>query len=163
MPSNFEYSGLIALALPQAKVFHIRRNPMDVGLSCYCKNFHQSMDYTNAFDAIADYYHHYVTMMNHWHSVLGDQLITVQYESIIEDFNKETKTIYDVLGFQWNEAKVGAFYKNRKAVATASYNQVSQPLYHSAIGKWRRYEEELQPLHDAYLKRGIDPETGQLL
>lgn len=163
MPANFIYCGLIALMLPNAKIFHTRRKPMDVGFSCYSQNFHQALSFTNSLDAIASYYRFYAELMLHWESLLSDQIMTVQYEELVGNFNQQTQRIYHFLGFDWDENTVSSFHQNRSAVATASHAQVTRPLYNTAMEKWRCYEGELQPLYQAFKANGIDPETGDLM
>jgi hypothetical protein len=39
-----------------------------------------------------------------------------------------------------------SFHQTERSVRTASATQVRQPIYRSAVGRWRVYENELEPL-----------------
>ena len=49
------------------------------------------------------------------------------------------------------------FHETKRPVRTASVNQVRQPIYRSAIGRWRPYKAMLGPL---LAELGIDPGAG---
>jgi tetratricopeptide (TPR) repeat protein len=148
-PGNFQHIGLIRLALPNAKIVHIRRDPMDTCFSCYSKLFLNGLNHTYDLGELGRYYRLYDSLMAHWRRVLPEvAILEVQYETLVNDFETQTRRIADFCGLAWSERFL-AFHKNDRAVRTHSQAQVRQPLFASSIGRWRNYEKHLKPLRDA--------------
>jgi hypothetical protein len=84
--------------------------------------------------------------MAHWRSVLPPgAIIEVCYETLVENIAPEAQRLVEACGLTW-DARCLAFHKTRRAVRTLSQGQVRQPLFKTSIGRWRRYEQWLQPL-----------------
>jgi hypothetical protein len=146
MPANFLYAGLIHLMLPEARIIHCRRDPIDTCLSCYSKLFsaEQSFSYDQA--ELGRFYRDYQTLMAHWRALLpADRFIEVDYEQVVEDPEGETRRLLAFIGLPWDEACLH-FHENRRAVRTASLNQVRQPIFKSSKGRWRAHAGNLGPL-----------------
>ncbi len=75
------------------------------------------------------------------------KILEVHYENLVADQETESRRIVEHCGLEWEEACL-AFEKNTAAVATASAVQVREPIYTTAVERWRRYEAQLQPLRD---------------
>ena len=149
MPDNFFVIGLIHLMLPNAKIIHVNRNPVDTCLSCYTKLFTKGHEQTYDLTELGRYYSDYARLMEHWRSVLpAGAFLDVQYEDIVADQETQSRRIINFCGLDWDDACI-EFYKNRRSVHTASVVQVRQPIYKSAVERWRHYEEFLGPLLDA--------------
>ena len=149
MPNNFFVIGLIHLMLPNAKIIHVNRNPVDTCLSCYTKLFTKGHEQTYDLTELGRYYSDYARLMEHWRSVLpAGAFLDVQYEDIVADQEAQSRRIINFCGLDWDDACI-EFYKNRRSVHTASVVQVRQPIYKSAVERWRHYEEFLGPLLDA--------------
>lgn len=149
MPNNFFVIGLIHLMLPNAKIIHVNRNPVDTCLSCYTKLFTKGHEQTYDLTELGRYYSDYARLMEHWRSVLpAGAFLDVQYEDIVADQETQSRRIINFCGLDWDDACI-EFYKNRRSVHTASVVQVRQPIYKSAVERWRHYEEFLGPLLDA--------------
>jgi tetratricopeptide (TPR) repeat protein len=149
LPANFRHIGLIHLALPNAKIVHVKRNPMDTCFSCYSKIFLNGLNYTYDLSELGHYHRMYETLMAHWRAVLPDgAMLEVQYETLVGDFTAEARRIVEYCGLEWSERFL-AFHRNERAVRTHSQSQVRQPLFTSSIGRWRLYEKWLRPLRDA--------------
>lgn len=148
-PGNFQHIGLIRLALPNAKIIHIRRDPMDTCFSCYSKLFLNGLNYTYDLSELGRYYRLYEALMAHWRSALPDGgMLEVQYETLVADFENQTRRIADFCGLEWSDRFL-SFHQNDRSVRTHSQAQVRQPLFTSSIGRWRAYEKHLKPLRDA--------------
>ena len=96
----------------------------------------------------AHIYNGVMTLWQHYQAVLPLRVHTVRYESLIESFEETVTPIFDFLGVDWedgvqNYAKVAL---HRRKINTPSYNQVTQPLYTRARGRWKRYRKHLQPV-----------------
>ena len=149
MPGNFLYAGLIPLILPQARIIHARRHPVDTCLSCYTKLFVGEQQFTYEQTELGRFYRHYERLMTHWREVLpSDRFIEVDYEAVVENLEGEARRLVDFLGLPWDDACLN-FHDNRRVVRTASVNQVRQPIYKTSKGRWRAYAGYLGPLLDA--------------
>jgi tetratricopeptide (TPR) repeat protein len=149
LPGNFEYIGLIALALPNARIIHCRRDPRDVGLSCYATRFVSAKPYAYDLLELGQYYRAYAGLMDRWRAALPPrQILDVQYEDIVADLEGETRRLLAFCGLPWDEACL-RFHETRRPVRTASVNQVRRQLYGDSCGRWRAYESHLRPLIDA--------------
>jgi tetratricopeptide (TPR) repeat protein len=148
MPANFFYIGLIKLILPNAKIIHAMRDPMDSCLSCYGRLFNNGMAFTYNLETLGRYYVRYIELMRHWHSVLpAGSILDVRYEDTVGDFEQQAKRIIDYLELPWNDSCL-EFYNNPRAVKTASVAQVRKPIYGSSVARAERFGDRLQPLLD---------------
>ncbi len=153
MPSNYYFLGLIHLALPNAKIIHTMRDPVDTCLSCFSKLFSAEQNHTYDLGELGRYYRCYERLMAHWRRVLpADSFLDVQYEDVVADLEKAARRIIAHCGLPWDDRCL-AFHKTERPVRTASATQVRRPIYKSAVGRWRVYEEQLAPLLSAL---GID-------
>lgn len=149
MPSNFIFVGLIHLALPNARIVHIRRNPLDTCLSCFSRLFVGALPYVYDLAELGRFYRGYDALMRHWQAVLpAGVMLEVQYEDLVADFEAQARRLVSFCGLDWNAACL-EFHKTARVVRTASATQVRKPLYGSAVGRWRVYGEQLRPLIDA--------------
>jgi tetratricopeptide (TPR) repeat protein len=147
-PGNFLYAGLIHLALPKARMIHTRRNPVDTCWSCFSQRFADSGSLPCAYDLgeLGRYYRAYEALMAHWRGVLPQNvMLEVQYEDVVEDIEAQTRRILAHCGLEW-DPRCLAFHRTERQVRTVSVAQVRQPLYKSAVGRWRRFEPFLEPL-----------------
>ncbi len=146
---NFKNVGLIHLALPNARIIHVRRDPVDTCVSCFSLLFTGDQSFTYDLGELGRYYRGYATLMEHWRSVLPHGvMIDVQYEDLVADLDGQARAIVDHCGLEWEDACL-AFHKTERQVHTASAVQVRQPIYRTSVGRWRHYENFLRPLMEA--------------
>ena len=146
MPQNFFSVGLIHLTLPNAKIVHTMRNPVDTCVSCFTKLFVGQLDSTYDLGELGRYYRAYHELMAHWRTTLPQgAFLDVRYEDVVGDIETQARRLLEFCGLSWNP-KVLEFYKTDRPVKTASAAQVRQPLYSSAVARWRNYEKFLGPL-----------------
>jgi len=154
MPGNFFLIGVIRLALPNAKIIHSVREPMDSSFSCFSRLFNDAMDFTYDLGALGRYCGRYLKMMAHWHRVLpAGTVLDVRYEAMVADTESQVRRLLEHVGLPWNDNCL-AFHKNKRRVKTASVAQVRQPIYTSSVARWQRFEKHLQPLRDALASIG---------
>ena len=145
-PSNFLYLGLVHLILPNARIIHVQRDPVDTCLSCFSKLFWGEQPFSYDLAELGRYYRSYQSLMAHWRTVLpAAAMLEVEYEALVEDFEPQARRIVAHCGLQWDPACL-EFYKTSRPVQTASMVQVRQPIYRSSVGRWRPDEALLQPL-----------------
>lgn len=146
---NWPFIGLIHLALPNARIIHVHRDPVDACLSSFFTLFAEGQVQTYDLAELGRYYRAYATLMAYWRSVLpAEVMLDVQYEQLVADFENQARRIVAHCGLEWDDACL-AFHKTRRAVKTASAFQVRQPLYRSSIGSWDPYRPLVQPLLEA--------------
>jgi tetratricopeptide (TPR) repeat protein len=157
LPLNFLYAGYIARALPVAKLVCLRRDALDTVWSNYRHLFATGYSYYNySFDLLdtARYYVLFDRLMRFWEERFPGRILQVQYESLVNDQEAQTRRLLEHCALPWNEACL-SFHENASAVATPSATQVRQPLYRTALGRWRRYERYLQPVREYFESEGI--------
>lgn len=153
-PSNFLYLGLLAQAMPEARIVHLRRHPLDTCFAIYKTLFRMGYPYSYRLDQLADYYIAYDRLMAHWHQVLPGRILDVAYEDVVHDVEGESRKLLAHCGLVW-EKDVLEFHNNRSASATASAAQVRRPVYRSSVGRWQEHEHGLAPLVERLGKAGI--------
>lgn len=142
LPNNFPLVGFAHLILPNATIINARRHPFDSCLGAYKQLFGRGQNFTYDMLDLAHYYQQYDTTMKHWHEVLPGKVLDVHYEETVTDLESQVRRILDHCGLPFEENCL-RFYETERAVKTASSEQVRQPIYSSALGKWRQYEEHL--------------------
>ena len=147
--ASFWHLGLVALALPNARIIHCRRDIRDCGLSIFAHNFNLQQTWSTSLEDIAHYWRGYRHLMAHWKAVTQLNILTVDYEDTVSDLETQARRITDFLDLGW-EAQLLQFHENERAVQTPSRWQVRQPVYRSAMAKWRHYESHLGPLTAAF-------------
>jgi tetratricopeptide (TPR) repeat protein len=145
MPSNFLRIGLIKTMFPNARIIHCQRNPLDTCLSIYTNYFVRGNQYTYDLTELGQYYLDYERLMSHWHNLFGSQIFEIQYEELVMNQEVNSKQLIKYLDIQWNDECMN-FYKNKRAVKTASNLQVRQPMYSRSINRWKNYKKQLEPL-----------------
>lgn len=149
LPDNFMFIGLIHVMLPNAKIIHVNRNPVDTCLSCFTKLSSRGLDQSYDLTELGRYYADYARLMEHWRRVLpADAFLDVQYEDIVADQEAQARRMIAFCGLEWNDACLD-FHNTKRSVNTASMTQVRRPIYKSAVERWRPYEKYLGPLLDA--------------
>lgn len=148
MPGNFLHLGLIALLLPKAKLIHCRRDPLDTCLSIYFHHFAAYHPYAYDLKNLGYYYRQYERLMAHWRDALPVEIFEVRYEEMVANQEEVSRKLVDFCGLDWDERCL-SFHQSKRSVRTASNWQVRQPIYKSAVQRWKRYERHLGPLKEA--------------
>ena len=143
MPQNFRFLGLIATALPNAKIIHVKRDPAAVCWANYTKHFvSDSLRYCYDLDDIRHYHELYQDLMKYWHQALPNRIYDLDYEALTERQEEETRNLIGYLGLEWNDACLSP-QDNTRGVATASNAQVRQRVYQGSSERWKRYKPYL--------------------
>jgi tetratricopeptide (TPR) repeat protein len=146
MPANFQMIGVIHSLLPNAKIIHVMRNPMDTCLSCFTRLFERSQLQSYDQVELGRYYLNYRRLVVHWSEVLPQHaFMELKYEDLVDDIEAQTRRMLSFCGLEW-EAGCLEFHNDTRRVRTASVSQVRQPVYKSSVEKWRAYEAHLGPL-----------------
>ena len=148
LPPNYERVGLIHKILPNAIIIDARRHPMACGFSIYKQHFAGGHEYSYDLNNIGFFYNCYLDVMDHFNHLIPEKIFTMQYENNVKNTETMTRELLDHIGVKYESACL-EFYKNKRAVRTASSEQVRKPIYTGSLEQWRNYETELQPLKEA--------------
>jgi tetratricopeptide (TPR) repeat protein len=159
-PFNFESAGLIAQLFPRAQIIHVRRDPIETGLSIYRNLFPKFVSFANRLDDIGHYYGEYARLVKHWERVLGDRFTTIQYEDFVGNFAQAAPALIAACGLEWEE-ECRDYNKHVRPVATLSAVQVRGRLVRQE-DRAPHYHPHLGPLIEALNKAGVDLKTGAL-
>ncbi|MBT5725712.1 MAG: hypothetical protein HOI74_16935 [Gammaproteobacteria bacterium] len=157
LPYNFLYIGFIIKAFPKAKIVRLKRNPMDSCFAIYKQPFTWAYKFSYNLDDLGRYFVAHDRLFNHWRDLIGDQLIEVEYESLVNDSENQTRALLDRLGLDFEEACLN-FDQNETASTTASSVQVREKIHSRSVLRWKRFEKQLDPLRDYLDAAGVDAE-----
>lgn len=154
LPYNFLFLGFIAKAYPHARIVQMLRDPMDTCFSMYKQVFTWAYKFSYSLDHLGRYFVAWHRLLEHWRELLGDRLLEVRYEALVADQRAETGRLLDGIGLDFEPACLD-FEKNRAATTTASSVQVREKIHSSAVGHWKHFSEQLEPLRRYLQQHGI--------
>jgi tetratricopeptide (TPR) repeat protein len=145
LPSNYLYLPLILAALPNARVIHIRRDPMDACLSMFKLLFADAYLYSYDLGELARHYARYLDLMRLWRDRFGDRFIEVDYEALVGNTEETLRGVLQYAGLSWNDACLDYFNRDN-ATATASAHQVREAPHQRSVGHWKHFAQHLRPV-----------------
>jgi hypothetical protein len=146
LPFNCFRLGAIHALMPNARIIHCQRDPIDTCLSIYANLLKSRVTFAARKDDLAFCYRQYLRIMDHWREVLPSHVfMDVQYEQLIGDREAETRRLIAFTGLAWNDSCLRP-EQNRRVVDTASAWQARQPVYATSVQRWRHYEPWLGEL-----------------
>jgi tetratricopeptide (TPR) repeat protein len=157
MPHNFLYVPLIHLALPDAKIICLRRNPLDTCLSNFRQLFaldNRQYDYSYDLLDTGNHYVRFARLIERWRELLGEQMLEIHYEALVASQEATTRRMLEFCDLAW-EPECLHFERNPTAVATASAMQVRARLHERAMNRWHHYARELESLSELLARQGL--------
>lgn len=150
LPLNLAEAAAINRAFPRAKFVFSLRHPCDVILSCFMQNFipNDAMENFRSLDAAATLYDRVMSLWQASAARLALDSVTIRYEDLIADLPAAMAPVLAHTGLDWTDAMARFHETSAPVIRTASYAQVSQPLYRSAAGRWHHYRDQLAPVMD---------------
>jgi tetratricopeptide (TPR) repeat protein len=149
LPGNFAQAGFIRLLFPNARIIHLRRDPLDNGISLFITLFDHGHGYSYDLRDIGRFTKAYRGLMAHWRAHFpGDRFLEIDYETIVDDFEAQARRLIAFIGLPWDDA-VLRFYETERAVRTASKVQVRKPIYRTSVKRAEAFGAALDPLRDA--------------
>ena len=158
-PWNFLYLGLIAQALPGARIIHVRRDPMDSCFALYKTLFRDGSPYSYDLNDLARYYLGYHQLMEHWRRALPGRFLEIDYEHVVQSQEPATRELLAWCDLPF-EAQCLEFHRNTAPAATASAAQVREPVHTRSVGNWKNYAALLEPLAAALRAGGLAIDSG---
>ncbi|WP_460726502.1 tetratricopeptide repeat-containing sulfotransferase family protein [Lysobacter rhizosphaerae] len=144
LPSNFLNLGFIAKALPQARILHMVRDPLDTCFSNLRTMFSDVNTFSYDQRELAEWYGQYRQLMAHWHKVMPGRILDVHYDALVEDPEGLMRGVLEFCGLPWDAA--ATTLEGAGAVATASSPQMRGGIIKNRKAAWSPYEQQLQPL-----------------
>ena len=148
LPANWTHSGLIRLALPNAKIIDARRHPMACGFSNFKQNYASGIRFSYSLESVGIFYRDYWRFMNHMDFVQPGTVHRVINEKLIDDPEGEVRRMLSFIGVPFDPTCL-EFYRNDRAVRTPSAEQVRRPINRDGVDSWRHFEGWLGPMKDA--------------
>jgi predicted Zn-dependent protease len=145
MPNNWQHVGLIRLILPNARIIDARRHPMSCCFSGWKQHFARGQTFSYDLEDIGRYYRDYVGLMAAYDAAAPGAVHRVIYEAMVGDTEREVRRLLTFLDLPFEPGCL-EFYKNDRAVRTASSEQVRQPIFTDGIDQWKHFEPWLGPL-----------------
>ena len=154
LPFNYLYVGLIKAALPQAKIVHVMRNPMDTCYAVYKTLFQQAYPFSYQQQELAAYFISYQKLMQHWAQLADLDIHQISYEELVSAPKETGKKLYQFCGLDWHDRYIDVT-SQQGMVNTASASQVRQEIHQGSLQKWQHYRQQLAPLKAQLEKAGI--------
>ena len=148
LPLNFQYIGFILASFPNAKIVHLKRDPIATCWSNYrCSFTSRSNGYSYNFDDLIQFYSLYEDMMGFWNNLYQNNIYEQSYEELTQNQENETRKLLEYCDLDWDENCLN-FHNNKRGVQTASSIQVRKKMYQGSSEEWKKYWTYLQPLID---------------
>ena len=141
---NYQYAGIIAKAIPNAKIIHCYRNPLDNILSIYRAHFGIGNHFSSSLVDTARIYSDQEEIMNLYKEEFKDHIYSLNYDKLVSNPSKEIKSLILWLGWEWDDIYLSPHLNNRK-VSTRSNVQVRSPINTKSLGSWKKYKKMLKP------------------
>ena len=141
---NYQYAGIIANQIPNAKIIHCFRNPLDNILSIYRANFKSGNEYSSSLLDCAKIYLDQENVMTKYKFRFPSRIYDLNYDLLVNNPNQEIKFLISWLGWEWNDLYLFP-HLNTRSISTASKLQVRSPINSKSIGGWKNYKEMLKP------------------
>lgn len=154
LPQNYLLIPVILKALPNAKIVHLTRDPMDACFSSYKQLFADAYLHSYDLEEMARHHGRYRHLMDVWRRRFPGRFLDISYEDTARDVETNARQLLEYLELPWEEACV-RFHEQDRAVSTASAVQVREPAHTRSIGRWRRYETQLEPMRAALEQAGV--------
>ncbi len=154
LPSNFLNAGFICQALPQAKLLHMVRDPVEVCFSNLRELFSNANPYSYDQIELADYYLQYHRLMAHWREAYPGRVLDIRYDRMVRDPETVIREVSDFCGLEFTSEML-AIGNRKRGVSTASAVQVREGIQVRDVPKWKPYEAYLQPMINRLREGGV--------
>ena len=148
---NYQYAGIIAKSIPQAKIIHCFRNPLDNILSIYRTHFAKGNEYSSSLDDCTRVYLNQEKIMTEYKNRFRSKIYDLNYDLLVSKPSQEIKSLISWLNCEWNDSYLKP-HLNPRAVSTASSVQVRSPINQKSLGGWKNYKEMLSPVIDILIR-----------
>ena len=141
---NYLYAGIIANKIPNSKIIHCFRNPLDNILSIYRANFTKGNWFASSLVDCTNVFLNQEEIMSKYKNRFRSKIYDLNYDSLVCDPKKEIESLISWLGWKWDDEYLSP-HLNKRSIFTASRVQVRSPINSKSIGGWKNYENMLKP------------------
>ena len=141
---NYQYAGVIAKNIPNSKIIHCIRNPLDNILSIFRAHFAKGNEYSSSLIDCANVYLNQEEIMSNYKNRLRSKIYNFNYDLLVRNPNKEIKSLISWLGWEWNDSYLTP-HLNSRSILTRSNVEVRSPINSKSIGGWKNYKDMLKP------------------
>jgi tetratricopeptide (TPR) repeat protein len=145
MPLNETHLGLIALLFPASPLIHVIRHPLDVMVSALSNHFTHGFYCASALESAAIHYVRVMDLVMHYRAEMAFRYLPVRYDAMVTKQSETVRSVLDFIGLPFDERCL-SFHENRRYARTASYAQVTEPLYDRSLYRYRNYIKHLEPV-----------------
>lgn len=154
LPGNFMFCGMIAKALPDARIIHVTRDALDNCYAIHKTQFFDGYGYACDLTELGDYFIAYHRLMDHWRKVIPGKILEVSYDDLVRDPAAQSRRMYAWCGLDWNEAALSPPPPSA-TFSTASAAQVRQPIHKNSLGISSNHPQQLSGLEARLSAAGI--------
>ena len=145
MPLNETHLGLIALLFPASPLIHVIRHPLDIMVSALSNHFTHGFFCASALETAALHYVRVMDLVSHYRNEMPLRYLPVRYEAMVTDQAATVRSVLDFVGVPFDQRCL-SFHENRRYARTASYAQVTEPLYDRSLNRHKHYRAFLEPV-----------------
>ncbi|MGA3001168.1 MAG: sulfotransferase [Acetobacteraceae bacterium] len=145
MPLNETQLGLIGLLFPASPLIHVIRHPLDVMISALSNHFTHGYFCATSLESAATHYVRVMDLVMHYRAEMALRYLPVRYDAMVTNQAETVRAILDFIGVPFDERCL-SFHENRRYARTASYAQVTEPLYERSLNRYRHYRKHLEPV-----------------
>jgi tetratricopeptide (TPR) repeat protein len=144
MPLNETHLGLISLLFPASPLIHVIRHPLDVMVSALSNHFTHGFFCATSLETAATHYVRIMDLVTHYRTEMALRYLPVRYDAMVANQRETVRAILDFVGVPFDQRCL-SFHENRRYARTASYAQVTEPLYERSLNRYRHYLRHLEP------------------
>lgn len=154
LPQNYLHIPLILAALPNARIVHLTRNPMDACFASFKQLFADA--YLHSYDQgeMARHHARYRKLMDTWRERFPGRFFDISYEDTARNLETNARALIEYLQLPWEDACLN-FHRQDTAVSTASAVQVREPVHTRSIGRWKKYAKQLVVMRETLEQQGL--------
>ena len=141
---SYQYAGIIARQIPNAKIIHCYRNPLDNILSIYRAHFSTGNSFSSSLIDCAEVYSDQDQIMKTYKQSFRSQIYDLNYDELVTNPITEIKSLIKWLNWEWNDTYLSP-HLNKRSVFTRSNVEIRSPINSKSLGGWKNYKDMLKP------------------
>ena len=151
---NYQYAGIIAKTIPNAKIIHCYRNPLDNILSIYRAHFSTGNSFSSSLIDCAKVYSDQEEVMKIYKKEFRSSIYDLNYDKLVTNPIEEIKSLIHWLQWEWNDIYLSP-HLNQRSVFTRSNVEIRSPINSKSLGGWKNYQEMLKPAIETLSKKDL--------
>ena len=141
---NYQYSGIIINEIPNSKIIHCFRNPLDNILSLIRANFSQGISYSSSIKDCTKVYLDQELIMQEYKKRFRSNIYDLNYDLLVTNPKQFITDLIAWLNWEWEDYYLYP-HLNKRSVLTASNVEIRSPINSKSLGGWQNYKDMLIP------------------